>query len=376
MTKHILRRGAAALGLTMLLVAAAGCGVPGEMFGDRMLLRPNGDILAAGEDVRIQDSVPGDVMAAGGTVVFDGVVGGSYVGAGGEQDVRGRIDGSVRAVGGTVRVAADIGRNVTIAGGTLELEPAGHIGGNAYLAGGTVLLDGAVDGALYVGAGEVVLDGVVGGDVRVEAERLTLGPNARVGGDLRYRTAEGVADIAAQAQVAGETEALAPREDDGPGAAIVFSVLRFLAFLVTGTVLVTLFPGALRDLESRLGERVGAALGFGVLAVLVVPLAVLLAAVTLVGLPLAAIAAVLFGTVLYLAPVVPAVWLGDALMGDHEPSVRSEALKRFLVGGPIVAIAMLVPIAGFLVRLVVVALGVGAVVLALFTSEPSPKTIT
>lgn len=365
---------AAALALTTLMLTA-GCGVPGEMLDERVLLRPNGDVLAAGDEVRIQDSVPGDAMAAGGTILFDGVVGGSYVGAAGEQDVRGRIDGSVRAAGGTVRIGAEVGRNVTVAGGTLELEPMSRVGGNAYLAGGSVLLDGAVDGALYVGAGEVVLDGVVGGDVRVEAERLTLGPNARLGGDLRFRTEGGVADIDAAAQVAGATEALAPREDTGPGAGLIFAVLRILAFLVTGTVLVALFPGALRELESRLGERVGASLGFGALAVLAVPLAVVLVAVTLVGLPVAAIAAVLFGVLLYLAPVVPAVWLGDALLGDHEPSVRSEALKRFLVGGPIVAIAMLVPFAGFLVRLVVVALGVGAVALTLFASNPKPETI-
>lgn len=351
------------------LFAVAACG-PADMLDDRVLMRPNGDVLAAGEDVSIQDSVPGDAMAAGGAVVFDGVIGGSYVGGGGRQDVRGRIDGSLRAVGGTVRVSGEVGRNVTAVGGTLALEPTSRVGGNAYLAGGTVLLDGTIEGTLYAGAGEVVLDGLVGGDVHVEAERLTLGPNARVGGDLRYRTAGGSAGVNAQARVAGEIEALAPREDDGPGGSIVLAVLRILAFLVTGTALVALFPASLQDLSGSLSGRTGASLGWGALSVLLAPLVVLLAAITLVGLPLAAIAALLFGVVLYLAPVVPSLWLGHVLLGDRGLSTREKPLRRFLVGGSILAVTMLLPFVGFLVRLVVVTLGVGAVVVALFGSKP------
>jgi cytoskeletal protein CcmA (bactofilin family) len=363
----------AAVALALLLAA---CG-PAERFGEGALLHPNGDVLAAGEDVRITDSVPGDAMAAGGSIVFDGFAGGSYVGAGGQQEIGGRIEGSLRAAGGSVRVFADVARNLTIAGGSLELEPAGRVGRNAYVAGGSVRLDGAVDGDLYVGAREVVLNGVVGGDVRVEAERLTLGPNARLGGDLRYRTKDGVAEIDPQAQIAGGTTALgSTREDGRRGGAIAVAVLRLLAFLVTGTVLVALFPRTLSGLGSTLGRRVGASLGFGALAALVIPLGVVVAAVTLVGLPLAAITAALFAIALYMGPVVPAVWIGGALLARPEPSERREALRRFLVGGPILAVAMLLPWVGLLGRMVAVALGLGAAAVALFASDRAPETMS
>jgi len=331
----------------------------------RLLLRPNGDVLAAGREVRVSEAVPGDAMAAGGTVVFDGAVGGSYVGAGGRQDIRGRMDGSVRAAGGTVELGASVGRNVTIAGGTVTLGRETEIERNAYLAGGTVHVDGAVDGDMYVGAEEVVLDGVVGGDVRVEAQRLTLGPNARLSGDLRYRTADGTATIDAQAQIVGRTDVLPPREDDGPGGAIVFFVLRLLAFVLTGTIVVSIFPGTVRTLGETVGARTGASLGAGIVGLLAVPLAVLLAAATLVGLPLAAITGALFAILLYLAPVVPAVWLGGALFGDQ----RGDQRRRFLSGGPILALAMFIPWVGLLFRLLAISLGLGAVALSLFASD-------
>ncbi|MGE0157805.1 MAG: polymer-forming cytoskeletal protein [Gemmatimonadales bacterium] len=356
-----------ALSSALVAVAMAACGMDGP--DNRVLLRPNGDVLAAGEDVRISESVAGDAMAAGGSIVFDGTVGGSYVGAGGNQRIGGRIDGSVRAAGGTVVVTADVGRNVTLAGGTLEVEPGGSIERNAYLAGGTVRLTGSVAGDVYVGAREVLLDGVIGGDVRVEAEHLTVGPNARLGGDLRYRTEEGATQIDPGAQIAGEMQMLEPRDEPGPGAAFAFMVFRLLAFLVTGTVLVAIFPGTLRSLSASMGHKVGASLGFGVLALLAVPLAALVAAITLVGLPLAAVTAVLFGIALYLAPVVPAVWIGDALLSGREAPERRGVLKYFLVGGVIVAIAMLLPWVGILARLIVVAMGLGAVAVMLFGSH-------
>ena len=364
----------AAWGAAVFLAALAACG-PLDGPDGRVLLHPEGDVLAAGEDVRVADSVPGDAMVAGGSVVFDGVVGGSYVGAGGEQEIRGRVDGSVRAAGGTVLVSGEVGRNVTIAGGTLEVEPEARIARNAYLAGGTVRMEGAVDGDLYVGAGEVVLDGRVGGDVRVEAERLTIGPNARLEGDLRYRLGDGVADIDPGARIVGQVEALASRGDDGRGTGVAFALLRLLAFLVTGAVLVALFPATVSTLGSRMGRRVGASLGFGALAALAVPLAVLIAAVTLVGLPLAAITALLFAVTLYLAPVVPAVWIGSALLAGQEHPARPEALKRFLVGGPIVAVAMLLPWLGLLARLLVGALGLGAVVVTLFAKNRAHENL-
>jgi len=359
-------------------MAFAGCSPPddagGERERERVFLHPRGDVLAVGPDVRLQEAVPGDAMAAGGSVVFDGFVGGSYLGAGGEQDVRGRIEGSIRAVGGTVRLGADVGRNVTAAGGNVTLEQEGHVVGNAYVAGGTVRLAGLVDGDVYVGARQVILDGEVGGDVRVEAERLSVGPDARIAGGLRYRTAGESADIDVQARISGEVEELPPREGQRPGSGLGFALFRLLAFLATGTALVALFPGALRTTVGGLGARWAASLGYGTLAVLAAPVAVIVMAVTILGLPLALMTALLFAMALYVAPVVPAAWLGGTLLASTGKAPRSAAVRSFLLGGTILGIAMLLPFLGLLARLAAMLLGFGAVVAALRTAGRPPVT--
>ena len=349
--------------LISLTVAAPACG-PQEPGADYVLLRPNGDLLSGGETVERSESVTGDAMLVGGSIDFSGDVGGSYLGASGEQQVRGRIEGSGRAVGGSVRFGASVGRNVTLAGGNVELLEGALVERNAYLAGGLVEVDGTVLGDLYAGAREFVLDGTVEGDVRVEAEQLRIGPSARIEGDLTYRVEGELASIDSEASIGGDVDVLAPREGVGPGG-VVMSVLRVLTFIVTAGVLVALFPGTASRMSAAVRVRPVAALGLGLLWAVAVPVVILVTAVTLVGIPLALILAAIYVASVYLAPAVPAMWLGELLLPSRTESERAKCLKSFLIGGPLVGIAILLPWAGLVVRLVAGLLGLGAILMLL-----------
>jgi cytoskeletal protein CcmA (bactofilin family) len=344
-----------------LALAVSAC-MPGEAGQDQVLLRPEGDLLAAGETVERSESVVGDVMLVGGTVDFLGDVGGSYLGAGGLQEVHGRIDGSGRVAGGTVRFGSSVGRNVTLAGGNVELLEEAVVERNAYLAGGTVDVEGQIRGDLYVGAREVLLDGTIDGDVRVEAERLSIGPSARIAGDLRYRVDPEQATISSEADIGGEVEALPPRESVGPSP-IAMYVIRIASFVLFGGVLVALFPGTASATVEAVRRRPAPALGLGVLWAICVPLAALVIAITVVGLPLGLILAAVYAASVYVAPAVPAMWLGDLLVRPREESVRASRLRAFLVGGPLIGIAILLPWAGVIVRLAAGLLGLGAMAL-------------
>lgn len=92
------------------------CGEENATGGESLLLRPNGDLLAAGGSRAALESVTGDAMLVGGSVEYSGDVGGSYLGAGGQQEIRGTMAGSGRVVGGTILFGASVGRNVTLAG--------------------------------------------------------------------------------------------------------------------------------------------------------------------------------------------------------------------------------------------------------------------
>lgn len=355
-------------GLVVILGAVVGSTAcmqgPGE-YGEEILLHPNGDVLAAGGDLQLTERLPGDAMVAGRSIRFDGSLGGSYVGAAGDQEVRGRIDGSVRAVGGSVLVDGSVGRNVTIGGGSVELRETSVVEGNAYIGAGSARLLGRVDGDVYVGAGEVELDGEVGGDVRVEAGSLTVGPDARIGGELRYRVREdGAVAISNEAVAAAGVRALDPRaEDEGRG--VVLFVLRLLAFVLCGVLLAALFPGTVTDTMREMTARPAASLGLGLLWLLLGPLVVVVLAATVVGLPIALIVAASYMVSLYVAPVVPALWVGGEILHGRDPRKRGDATLLVATGGGIVAFAILLPWLGFLARLLATCLGLGAVALTI-----------
>jgi hypothetical protein len=332
------------------------------MDGNSVLLRPNGDLLAAGESVERSESVVGDAMLVGGSVEFLGDVGGSYLGAGGQQEVHGRIEGSGRVAGGTVRFGSSVGRNVTLAGGTVELLEEAVVDRNAYLAGGTVHVEGTVAGDLYAGAGEVVLDGTVEGDVRVEAEELSIGPGARIGGNLTYRVESEGASISPDAEILGEVEVLAPREEIGPSA-ITMYIIRLVMFILSGAILIALLPGVASGLVEVVRRRPAPALGLGFLSAVGVPAVALVMAITVIGIPLALMLAAAYAASVYVAPAVPAMWLGELLLSPRGASEREVRLRSFLVGGPLIGIVILLPWAGFIVRLVTGLLGLGAMAL-------------
>lgn len=340
------------------------CGEENATGGESLLLRPNGDLLAAGGAVQLSESVTGDAMLVGGSVEYSGDVGGSYLGAGGQQEIRGTMAGSGRVVGGTILFGASVGRNVTLAGGSVELLQGAVVDRNAYLAGNLVRVGGTVHGDLYAGASEVVLDGTIDGDVRVEADQLVIGPSARIRGDLRYRVGMQPASIDSGATIGGDVEVLPPRDEIGPGAVTTY-VLRVVAFILFGGVMVALFPdGALRTVKAvRL--RPVAALGLGLLWAIAVPIIALVTAVTVVGVPLALTLAAIYAASIYLAPAVPAMWLGDLLISTRDDSGNPNRLKAFLLGGPLVGIAILLPWAGLVLRLVAGLLGLGAMAMVL-----------
>lgn len=348
------------------ILAVGGCegrGPLDEAPGEEVLLRWGGDVIAAGDAVTLRDSVGGDVMMAGGDLRFGGTTEGSYLGAGSSQDVGGRIGGSARAAGGVVRLHAAVARNVTLAGGEVIVDGDAVVGRNAYAAAGRVEVVGSVEGSLRVAGGEVILDGPVLGDVHVDAGTLRVGPDARIEGDLRYRVRDAPASIDPGARIAG---AVVERPSEpGEGGRTVQRVLRVLAFLLAGGVLVGLFPGAATAAAVAARNRSAASAGVGLLCAIGVPIGIGVTALSIVGIPLAIIVALLFGIALYLAPVPPAVWLGSLLLEARTPpGRRSGRVAEFAAGGAVLGVLSFVPIVGLLVRAAVVLVGLGAAALA------------
>ncbi|MQA92519.1 MAG: hypothetical protein GEU90_20240 [Gemmatimonas sp.] len=358
--------------LALISIAVDGCRPRDGARPEETSVRRGGDLLVGRDNVALRDTVPGDVIVAGGSIGFTGSAGGDFLGAGGEQRISGRIAGSVRAAGGDVQLQAAVGRNVALAGGHVDLEQSAVIAGNAYLAGGEIEVDGAVNGFLEASGGEISLDGTIGRDARVRARRLRIGPGARIGGNLEHNVATGNLTIDPAAQIAGEVIARRP-----PTRTFlwVLRVAWYLGFLATGAIAVALFPRLADAARQSITRRPWAAVGFGVLWIIAMPVAAALVAITIVGIPLALILFALYVISLYLGRAVVALWLGRFLLGSRARPERTGLVLSFLGGGLVLLLLSIVPLVGGMITLIatLVGLGAGALVLARRSVETVPS---
>jgi cytoskeletal protein CcmA (bactofilin family) len=333
----------------------------------------NDDLFASGKSVRVDGRVRGDVFAFAQNVTVTGVIEGDLITAGAQVVLDGEVKGDVRAAGHTVQLNGVVERNVLGAAQLLQLGSSGRVGGNVIGASETLSLAGDVGGSV-TGAGETVeLQGRVGRGADLALQSFTFGPRARIGGDLTYHAHE---ELSVPANAVAGSVRYVPVQHEKPDMARPqerfnalgnFLSLTWLAgSAVVGLVLLRLFPRFAAEFLAVLETQPLPSLGLGVLAMIgTVPLAIL-AALTVIGLPVALLlgAGYLGGMLvgwLFLALAAGSIMVG--LVRKGRPWHPSWA---FLLGLVVLYVLTRLPFLGGLVTFVGLAFGLGAFLVALY----------
>ena len=363
---------AMALMLTAALAAGSAPAAAQETEAGAVVTVPSGevregDLYTAGEAVRVHGRLAGDLVAGAQRVLVDGQVEGDVFAAARTVDLRGAIGDSTRVVGGQVVVDATIDGDLIAGANRMQILEDTVIRGGVAAAASSLEIDGTVEEDLRAAAGELVLRGTVRGDANIIADRLDLAPDARIEGDLDYRTRIPLSPEAA-ARVAGAVRYEEPidedDEDDGGAAwSFLFWAWQAGAALLAGMLAVALFRPLVQQLASAIaGETtLGALLGFG--AFLIVPVGAAVVMMTLVGLPIGIIAGLLFTVALYVAKLPIAVWAGDQLLAR---AGRRDASPYAAMAVGVLSLYLLfeIPWLGGLFWLAATWLGLGAMVLS------------
>ncbi len=319
MTRAMPKLGAGALALAALLLA------PGSASGARaaeLLLRVGDLAVPAGT------AVHGDAVAVGGTLDVEGAVDGNAVALGGSIRVAGRVAGSVHAVGGSVllRPTAVVGGTATAWPGPVRIEPGASVGG-AHPA--------PAPAPPQAPAPPIPLPGP-----RVPFP--APGSQPFPGPPFQWWW--------------------------GPGTLAVIATLHLLYWLAVLVALLgfvgltwltaVLFPGVLADLAALLERAPGPALGVGLLGWVLLWPAIVVLAVTVVGLLLAVLIPAIVLVMLQFGIAAVALLVGRR--------VRPSRMGReVVVGAVVLAIAFAIPHLGALLVFAAATWGWGAVLLAL-----------
>lgn len=291
------------------------------------------------------------------------------------------VNGDVLAMAQVVRIDAPVAGDVYAMAERVEITGGGAVAGNVYVGAGTLVVAGPVGGELQAGAGEVRLDAPIGGNVSLDVGSLVFGSDALIGGDLTYESANFVdADRVVEGEIVWTEvaiEAEEPVDEPEPGLfSRVFwwfgwTTWSYLAHLVVGLVLLTLGGSAVGRVGRVLLQQPGRSLGLGFVALIVVPIASMIAMALVIPLPLGLLALMVFLALLYAAQVFTAQALGDQILRRFQPGAIGSPAVSMAVGlAPIVLLASL-PWIGTLVWLVATCFGIGAV----WTALREPATV-
>jgi hypothetical protein len=328
----------------------------------------DGWYFAAGSKVIIEGTVNGDVYAAGGAVEISGTVNGDLLVAGGDVTVNGTISDDIRAAGGSVRIDGKVGKNVTVAGGNVSLGRKAEVSGGVLAFAGNVQVSGSMARDLIAYAGTAAVSGTVGRDVNFHGGEFATLPGAKVAGDAKICLEDESRLKIAQGTVSGKVsfEKFVGKQrptilGHSPGM-FCFKILWTVWLFLTGLILFALFRKVFDKYCAVLRQRTLSTVLWGIAGIVVLPIATVILAITIVGIPFAILLIELCFWLAYLSQLSTALLVGDLIFRNRE-SGGWAPLWSFTVGLLIVQALTFIPIVGWLIVIIGFVLGFGALML-------------
>jgi len=284
------------------------------------------DVFAAGNIVNINAPVDSAVVA-GGTVNVNAPIKGDLFAAGGQVYVNADVGGKVVTAGGTVNQGGNVGTNLVAAGGQINILPKSEIGRDALIAGGDVVNAGQINGTLTVSASSLQNSG--------NASKVDF-----------YQV---------------ETRQEERREE--PLERIdIFTILMIIGYFILGLILVHYLPKVFMAVDKEITSSPVIKTIVGFVTLIAVFIAILLVAVTVVGLPIAGLSLLLVAASMMLSGTFVSFSLGQWI--GKNLKVSQSNLVFFTMGFVILNVLFLIPYLGGLVSFIALSLGFGGIIYA------------
>ena len=281
------------------------------------------------------------------------------------------VGGAVRAGAGTVYINGGVGQDVLAGCANLVIGKNAEVRGDIAAACRSLNIDGIVRGDIRAVARQVKISGSIDGDVDVTVtDKLTLTPDARIYGNLRYRSSkkleisnpDGVFGNIEHVQLPSPSEIkeMKPRPVTFVTFFLPVTILSIIGALVVGFLLVAIWKFALDEGLARSFAHWGRTIGFGTIGFLIGPMSILVAFALIITIPAGLIAGAAYLVSLYLAKVLAGLFTGRLLFrvfGSPDVSLWWAAP----IGIVIVFGLCAIPFAGWAIWLVSMAVGFGVI---------------
>ncbi len=340
-----------------------------------------GDLFVAGDHVILADSQYDDIFVAANTILLRSQSTGDHFLAGNTIVMDAPVGGDLYAMGNGLIINEPVVGDGSLAGNTIDINAA--ITGDLRAAASMISIKAPVTGSVLIAADDFYLDAVLAGNTMMAVKTLSFGPNARINGQLtiysdtgQFNVPSGVIDE--QRIVWSNLDDFVPQEQHpkrsrgGMGHHVFSKLIQFGLLIVIAMALVAVLPLRTKNAMEYIQKHPWRCLGRGFLCWSFLFGAVVVSALTVVGIiliPIWLLLAFLAGALGY---VMGCYLIGTRInqaMSWSGPTHWLQRLKVASMGALIVTLLSLIPFVGWWLVLGVSCLGQGAMLRNNSTSE-------
>ena len=320
-------------------------------------------VQAAGALVTVNATSTGDVSIAGAQVAFSGSVGGDLKAAGAVVDVTGNVVGKADIGGAVVKVALTTGGRLFVGAASLTIASNNDVRGELQAYGAVVQIGGHIGGPVHAGGAVVTFDALADGAVEISGNRVIIGPNARIAGDLTVRSMN-APEIQTGAIISGAVNQVQPPTWWGVApwqwTAVIAGAIA--AGTVLAGIVLMLFGGhVFTTATENVRHRPLSSFLFGILALVLIPFVAAILMVTVVGLSVGFAILFILPLLVIFGHAVAAAGIASAvLIRRHGENGIFLGLIMLIIGAIVLVAIGLIPWVGPALVGIALILGTGA----------------
>ncbi len=352
--------------IVVLQAAVAFCAFRPQEFFDYEVIIPK------------EDRVETDLQVAAGNVIIEGDVTGEVVVTGGNVVISGEIGENLKVFGGNIELSGTAGKGAQVFGANVEIT--GHVKGKLNVTGMKLILDGTFDDEVDASGGKVEVNGTFAKGLNLYAYKADLGPDTVIEGDFEYAVEKKLTrdpGASINGEIKDTTEQMRKEQADKlRQMRLVFSGVLFLSYIATGLIFHAVFPKYFGRVCNNMLKNFSQSLFVGFLAIIGVPLAISIMAITVIGIPSALILTSAYFVALYLSLVLAGTLVGRLIIGALTSRRQFPIMLCMFTGLLAICLVSFIPRIGPILTALLAISGFGGFVISLYKKEPPIVLVT
>lgn len=332
------------------------------------------NVYLVGGEPKILGEVNGDVFAAGNNVDFGGNINGDVLSLGGNLNIKGNINGDVRVVGANVVVENNISGDLVVVGSNVTLNESTKVSGDIILVGGSININNISEKHLRVVSGSTFISGKILSTANITSEKIHILEGSEISGDLSYFSPrQAILDEGSKVSGSVSFNKVDSIKENGLVKHLIVSFLnfwmlfRFITTLILTFILVYVFKIFSQNTALQSIKDFWKSFLTGLLTFIFVPVAVVILSISLILLPVAILAGMIYAGIFIISNAVAGIALGALLKKTFTKSnVLEVSFNTATIGVVVLTVLQFVPVVGDATRYVFITAAFGSVWIYLY----------